>query len=304
MLTTLNDRPTAELSNLTKRAEIIDHQPDEPTINVCLARSTGNMFWRQRDYLSRDWQTFSSASSFLQCQYTEILDTMDTSASKGTFWFMFVSNFCLSALSITNLGLISSMVGFILHQKNEIVTYQVNWPEETVQLVTHPANLWTDQGHMSNGVAGYGFFLGLIAMYVACRQRHRAGKPPSKTLVAVFVLQLLSVLFTLSAIIFVFIVTNETKHQHILESVARSNVPYPEHWWTPENWYKAVLELPLASEQHRSSISSAVTHMVAWKWILIPIFLLDVLTFVITTVEMIRQRRIPSRQSIHSVEEK
>ncbi|KAF2438429.1 hypothetical protein P171DRAFT_458593 [Karstenula rhodostoma CBS 690.94] len=229
---------------------------------------------------------------------------MDTSTSEVTFWSMFASNLCLSALSITNLGLISSMVGFILQQKNEIVTYQVNWPGRTVQLVTHPAHLWVDQGHESNGVAGYGFFLGLIAMYVALRQRHRAGKPPSKTLVGVFVLQLLSVFFTLSAIIFVFVVTNQTNHQHILESAARSNVPYAEHWWTPENWYKAVLELPLASEQHRRSISSAVTHMVAWKWILVPIFLLDVLTFAITTVEMMRQRRIPRQQSIHSVEEK
>ncbi|KAL5455563.1 hypothetical protein PMIN06_004393 [Paraphaeosphaeria minitans] len=272
---------------------------------ICmLAHSTCEMFWEQREHAFKRWQTSSPASSFLQCQYTEINDTMNTSASKATFWSMIVSNFCLSALSITNLGLISSMVGFILHQKNVIVTYQVNWPGRTVQLITHPANFWTDQGHESNGVAGYGFFLGLIAMYVAWRQRHRAGKPPSKTLVAVFVLQLLSVLFTFSAIVFVFVVTNQTKHQHILESVARSNVPYPERWWTPENWYKAVLELPLASEQHRRNISSAVTHMVAWKWILIPIFLLDVLTFAISTVEMIRQRRIPRQHSIRSVEVK
>jgi hypothetical protein len=57
-----------------------------------------------------------------------------------------------------------------------IVSYQVDWPGNTVQLITHPKNLWTDQGHTSNGVAGYGFFLGLIAMYVAWRQRHREGK--------------------------------------------------------------------------------------------------------------------------------
>ncbi|KAL1606255.1 hypothetical protein SLS60_003657 [Paraconiothyrium brasiliense] len=112
----------------------------------------------------------------------------------------------------------------------------------------------------------------------------------------VFVLQLLSVLFTLSAIIFVFLVTNQTNYQHISETIARSNVPYPEHWWTPENWYKAVLELPLASEQDRRSIRSAVTHMKAWRWILVPIFLLDILTFAITNFEMIRQRRLPGRR--------
>ncbi|KAJ4290269.1 hypothetical protein N0V90_010484 [Kalmusia sp. IMI 367209] len=221
----------------------------------------------------------------------------DTSASRLTFWSMFVSNFVLSALSITNLGLISSMVGFILHQKDHVVTYQVNWPGNTVQLATHPKNLWVNQGHESNGVAGYGFFLGLIAMYIAYRQKHRAGKRPSKTLIALFVLQLLAVLFTLSALIFVFLVTSQTNHQHIRESVARSDAPYPEHWWTPENWYKAVLELPLASEQRRRSISSAVTHMVAWRWILVPILVVDVLTFGITTFEMVRQRRV-SKQPV------
>lgn len=59
---------------------------------------------------------------------------------------------------------------------DQIITYQVDWPANTVQLVTHPANLWVNQGHESNGVAGYGFFLGLIAMYVAWRQRSRVGK--------------------------------------------------------------------------------------------------------------------------------
>ena len=57
-----------------------------------------------------------------------------------------------------------------------IVSYQVDWPGNTVQLITHPKNLWTDQGHTSNGVAGYGFFLGLIAMYAAWRQSHREGQ--------------------------------------------------------------------------------------------------------------------------------
>lgn len=109
-------------------------------------------------------------------------------------------------------------------------------------------------------------------------------------------LQLLAILFTLAAIIFAFLVTNQTKNQQILESVARSDVPYPEHWWTPENWYKAVLDLPLASKQRHDDISSAVTRMAAWRWMLIPIFLVDILTFAITTVEMVRQRRSPKHE--------
>lgn len=117
----------------------------------------------------------------------------------------------------------------------------------------------------------------------------------------VFVLQFLAVLFTLAAICFVFLVTSQTKHQHILESAARSNVPYSEQWWTPESWYKAVLELPLASEQRRHEINSAVTRMVAWRWMLIPIFLVDILTFVITTLEMVRQRRM-TKEEVYTVD--
>lgn len=53
-------------------------------------------------------------------EYGRIDSIMDTSASKTTFWSMLVCNFVVSALSITNLGLISSMVGFILHQKGTL----------------------------------------------------------------------------------------------------------------------------------------------------------------------------------------
>lgn len=59
----------------------------------------------------------SLGHSFITYQYTAVSSTMDTSASKATFWSMFASNFCLSALSITNLGLITSMVGFLHDQK-------------------------------------------------------------------------------------------------------------------------------------------------------------------------------------------
>ena len=56
-------------------------------------------------------------------QYGKIESVMNTSASKTTFWSMLGSNFVLSALSITNLGLISSMVGFLLHQKGTSYRY-------------------------------------------------------------------------------------------------------------------------------------------------------------------------------------
>lgn len=110
------------------------------------------------------------------------------------FLGILISNALLSALSITNLGLISSMVGFLLDQKrtlpnktfsspfahpslaDHVIKYTVHWPNHTVQLRVLPEHLWTDQGHVSNGVAGYGFFLGLFGVLVAFRQRSRRAK--------------------------------------------------------------------------------------------------------------------------------
>ncbi|PVH96721.1 hypothetical protein DM02DRAFT_731001 [Periconia macrospinosa] len=209
------------------------------------------------------------------------------------FLSILISNALLSALSIAELGLISSMVGFILDQKHHVRTYTVDWPDQTVQLVVLPTdkNLWTDHGHASNGLAGYGFFLGLFGVIVAFRQRSRVGKPPSKTLLALIILQILAVLFALAVLIFVFVVTYETQGQRIQESIATSGVPYPADKWTPETWFKAVLELPLADKQRSNMISRNVTIMVAWRWILIPLFLLHVLALGCSVFEYVRQRK-------------
>ncbi|KAF2019824.1 hypothetical protein BU24DRAFT_448231 [Aaosphaeria arxii CBS 175.79] len=226
-----------------------------------------------------------------------------------TLLLMVISNFVLSALSITNLGLISSMVGFLHGQKNHVHNYQVNWPgQPSSQLFVEPKNLWVDQGHTSNGAAGYGFFLGLYGLFVAWWLRRRQStvhfdilsntghhtyskQSQSRVLLSLVILQFLAVLFTLSALIFTFVVTNQTQGQSILPSVARPDVPYPDHWWTPETWFKAVLDTPLASQGHRNSISSAVTHMVAWRWILIPIFLTDIVVFGISSWVLLKQRK-------------
>jgi hypothetical protein len=93
------------------------------------------------------------------------------SSRSSLFWPLFASNFVLSALSISNLGLISSMVGFLLDQKHNVHSYRIDFPGAPFDLNVEPKNLWVDQGHTSNGVAGYGFFLGLFGMLVAWRVR-------------------------------------------------------------------------------------------------------------------------------------
>ncbi|KAF2196852.1 hypothetical protein GQ43DRAFT_425764 [Delitschia confertaspora ATCC 74209] len=215
---------------------------------------------------------------------------------------IFLSNALLSALSISNLGMISSMVGFIHSQKHDVDTYQVNWPRNTVYLKALPEHIWMDQGHTSNGVAGYGFFLGLFGMVVAWRLRRRDGKISSKSLTLLAVLQTLATLFTLSALIFTFTVTRQTSHQHILPQLAVSNIPYSMHKWTPETWFKAVLELPLAEGERWEKIRRNVRVMEAWRWMLIPIFLLDLVALGCSAWAVSWWRRERREQSEFTIE--
>jgi hypothetical protein len=96
----------------------------------------------------------------------------------------------------------------------------------------------------------------------------------------------------LSAFIFVFVVTYQTTGQHIREPVAVNTVGmnYPEFRWTPETWFKAVRDLPLADESTRSEIDDKITNMVAWRWMLLVIFIADVVAFSMTMMAWWRQR--------------
>lgn len=199
----------------------------------------------------------------------------------------------LSAISITEVGLVSSMVGFLHDQRDNVKTYTVNWPDSTIVLNALPAHLLVNQGHETNGAAGYGFVLGLFGLWVAWRQRRRDGNRPSKTLQALAIMLLLSTLLTLSALIYVFVVTNQTDNQTILESIAQANVgsKYPTHDWTPENWYKAILKLPLAKDSLKGGFRTHVHLMEAWRWFLIPMFIVNLGTLAVGVWAVLTQRR-------------
>lgn len=216
----------------------------------------------------------------------------------------------LAAISITEVGLVSSMVGFLHDQKHNVKTYTVNWPDNTIVLNALPAHLLVNQGHETNGAAGYGFVLGLFGLWVAWRQRRRDGsvcissnpqettvindlQRPSKTLQALAIMLLLSTLLTLSALIYVFVVTNQTDNQTILESIAQANVgsKYPTHDWTPENWYKAILKLPLAKDSLKGGFRTHVHLMEAWRWFLIPMFIVNLGTLAVGVWAVLTQRR-------------
>jgi len=204
---------------------------------------------------------------------------------------VFATCFLLAAVSVTEVGLVSDMVSFLHIQKWFVKTYQINWPNESIPFGALPAHLWLDQGHTTNGAAGYGFVLGVFGLFVAWRQRNRNGKAPSRSLFALTILLLLSTLFTLSALIFTFTVTNDTSGQTIDPSLAKPNQHYPADKWTPETWYKALLNTPIADPNKRSEIRTHVHLMEAWRWMLIPLFLADVAALAAAVMGVLRQRK-------------
>lgn len=213
------------------------------------------------------------------------------------------------------------MVAWLLDQKHNIHSFQIDWPASSFALNVEPEHLWTNHGHESNGVAGYGFFLGLFGMITAWRLR-KAGRvrlfdrsifattnifQSLKSVTALAILLFLAILFTLSAFIFVFVVTYQTTGQHIRESIASNNIGtnYFEFKWTPETWMKAVLDLLLADASKRNEISDRVTVMEAWRWMLLPILIVDCVAFGVTFVAWLRQRRNATSRtaSANSIEE-
>lgn len=209
---------------------------------------------------------------------------------------------CLSCLllaivSITEVGLVSSMVGFLYDQRHHVSGYQINWPDNTVLLRTMPEHLWVDQGHTTNGAAGYGFVIGIFGLVVAWMQQRRDRKGSSWLFLALTIGLLLSTILTLAALIFTFVVTNQTDDQPILESLVRPGVKYSDGKWTPENWYKSLLDLPLDASVDTSSIRYHMHLMEAWRWMLVPLFIIDNLTFAVAVWAVMSQRRY-SRVSV------
>jgi hypothetical protein len=122
------------------------------------------------------------------------------------------------------------------------------------------------------------------------------------------VLSSIGTIFCLSAFIFVFVVTYQTSGQHISEPIVSNTVGinYPYHYWTPETWFKAVLNLPLADGAQHAEMKTRVGCMVAWRWMLLPLLLVYITTFCATAMTWWRRRSDVTvrANSGHSVEEK
>ncbi|KAK4236159.1 hypothetical protein C8A03DRAFT_17162 [Achaetomium macrosporum] len=207
-----------------------------------------------------------------------------------------LTTFLLAVDAAISVGLVSSMVAFLHHYGRG--PFPVANPAGSYFLLAgEPANLVTDQGHTTNAAGGTALVLvafgGMIALWLERRSRKkRDSSSPVFYLWALIVL--LSWLLTLVALIYTFVETSKTGNQFIDLAVAEANpapVKYPDNRWTPENWYSAVLDLPLVRDNNRRIISGNLTIMRAWRWNLIPLFILGFVLLALVALEVLRVRR-------------
>lgn len=223
---------------------------------------------------------------------------------------------------LIEVGFIGSMVGFLHDRAGKFFT--IDAPNGTFDLHGKPVGLLADQGHTSNGAAGTAIVLvGILGLLTIFLERRRARKvsrdnpfenvkksyistgiltnqPQSSTsghsglFIFWVVMTVLSAMLTLAALIYTFVLTAQTDNQTIDLAVAAANaepLAYPLDQWTPENWFIAVLELPLAHESDRSKIQNNLRLMRGWRWNLIPLLILGLTVAALAVWELVGGRR-------------
>lgn len=259
------------------------------------------------DILLLEFSSPSSAGIINQHPIQDIqLDSLSTKYSKErdrmlqkkTLYIPFTF---LLIIATVQLALVSRMVAFLHIQKTEVGTYRILRNSTSTDgsingggfdLHVLPEKLSLNQGHVTNGAAGYGVVMS-IASLVACvflrrdayqkvcpspnlfyqtmkaddRKRHKS------ILLTLTIALFLLVLFILTAFTYVAAVTYLTMDNKIDLDVAQAaasagpGVGYGIDSWTPETWYQALVLLPL-DESTKSNLSAAVSEMVAWRaWV-------------------------------------
>lgn len=222
-------------------------------------------------------------------------------------WIIPLALAALMIDAIIELSFISSMVAWLHHTAGG--GFEVIAPEtpDTMSFLLHgkPKGLLVNQGHTSNGAAGTAFVLVGIGGVIAIILRHHALNGSrrqglsTRLYHAWIVSTIVSAVFTLAALVYTFILTNAHKGQTIDIGLAASldnrpypdQVAYPEQFWTPENWFSAVLELPLVDRHQREDIVHHLTVMRAWRWNLIPLLVLGLVLSAAAIVDAWTTRR-------------
>jgi hypothetical protein len=76
-----------------------------------------------------------------------------------------------------------------------------------------------------------------------------------------------------------------------MTSLAHAGEQYAANKWTPETWYKAVLQIPLSDETLKGTFKTKIRNMEAWRWMLIPIFLTDLAALALSTLALLGARK-------------
>ncbi len=183
--------------------------------------------------------------------------------------------------SLVEMGFIASTVRFL--NTGADGPYTVNYKGSTFQLASKPANLEVNQGHTANGAAGTALILvglcGLIALFLRNRPGYAASRVSVFWYRAWLVLTVPAVLLSLAALIYVSIVTAAADRQTIDVALAAGlagGAKYPALTWTPQSWYAAVLNLPLADAAQVSTISTQWKVMQGWRINIRPLFVIQI----------------------------
>ncbi|KAK3314961.1 hypothetical protein B0H66DRAFT_328563 [Apodospora peruviana] len=193
------------------------------------------------------------------------------------------------------MALVTSMVGFLANRGKG--PFEVADSPSNFALSGQPANLIVDQGHTTNGTCGTALILvgvgGVLALVLEIKSRKKCGKS-SKIFYLWALCTILNWLLTLTALIYTFVVTTMTDNQTIDIALAAANkapAKYPKDDWTPENWYTAVLDLPLTNDGDRDVISRNVSLMRGWRFNIIPLFILGFVLMDLVILEVLRTRK-------------
>lgn len=97
----------------------------------------------------------------------------DTEATMDStnFSSLLAVNAVLTALSITNVAFINSVIAWSVDQRHNVHSFQIEWSGSVTQLNVEPYSLWVGQCYESNAVACFGLLLGVFGMVTAWRAR-------------------------------------------------------------------------------------------------------------------------------------
>ncbi|KAK4455524.1 hypothetical protein QBC34DRAFT_69667 [Podospora aff. communis PSN243] len=198
--------------------------------------------------------------------------------------------------AIISLAFLSTMVAF-LHTAGA-GPFNVDFPAgQTFRMAGEPLKLLTNHGHTTNGAGGTAVvivgFGGLIALIMEHKSRKKYGKSSAAFLPWV-IFVVLSWLLVLTALIYTYVLQSRTGKQ-VIDLTDLSQNPYPAKYpldsWTPENWYKEVLNLPLADDKDRVIIAYVLRIMRGWKYNLIAFFLVGFVLSCLAVAELLRSRK-------------